>query len=69
LINVRFDVAPRDLLLLVFFASLGFGAHLGRIATAGRGALVICLGIALTIVAQNGVGILVAKAFGEPPGI
>ncbi len=68
-INVRFDVAPRDLLLLVFFASLGFGAHLGRIATAGRGALVICLGIALTIVAQNGVGILVAKAFGEPPGI
>ena len=66
-IDVRFDVAPRDLLLLVFFASLGFGAHLARLATAGRGALVICLGIVLTITAQNVVGILVAKAFGEAP--
>ena len=68
-IDVRFAVAPRDVLLLVFFASLGFGAHLGRIATAGRGALVICLAIALTITAQNGAGILIAKAFGEPAGL
>ena len=28
-LDVRFDTAPRDVLLLVFFASLGFGAHLG----------------------------------------
>jgi ESS family glutamate:Na+ symporter len=68
-IDVRFDVAPRDLLLLVFFASLGFGAHLVRLASAGRGALVICLGILLTITGQNVVGILVAKAFGEAPGL
>ncbi len=68
-IDVRFDVAPRDLLLLVFFASLGFGAHLGRIATAGRGAMVICLAIALAIATQNGAGILIAKAFGEPAGL
>lgn len=59
-INVRFDVAPRDLALLVFFASLDFGAHLAQLATAGRGALVICLGIVLTITVQNVVGILVA---------
>jgi glutamate:Na+ symporter, ESS family len=68
-LDVRFDVAPRDALLLVFFASLGYGAHLSRIATAGRGALVICLAIALTITAQNGAGILIAKAFGEPAGL
>ena len=66
-IDVRFDTAPRDVLLLVFFSSLGFGAHLSRIATAGRGALVVCFGIVLVIAAQNVVGIAVAHAFGDSP--
>jgi glutamate:Na+ symporter, ESS family len=66
-LDVRFDTAPRDVLLLVFFSSLGLGAHLSRIATAGRGALVVCLGIVLVIVAQNVVGIAVAHAFGDSP--
>ena len=30
---------PRDVLLLVFFASLGLGAHVGRLTTAGKRAL------------------------------
>ena len=65
-LDVRFATAPRDALLLVFFASLGFGAHLGRLASAGKGALVVCLAITLAVLAQNAVGIAVAKAFGEP---
>jgi glutamate:Na+ symporter, ESS family len=68
-LDLRFDTAPRDLLLLVFFASLGFGAHLGRLASAGKDALVVCLAITLVVVTQNGVGIAVALAFGEPAAL
>ncbi len=66
-LDVRFDTVPRDALLLVFFVSLGFGAHLGRLASAGKGALVICLAITLTVIAQNLAGIAVATGFGATP--
>jgi ESS family glutamate:Na+ symporter len=66
-LDVKFATAPRDALLLVFFASLGFGAHLGRLASAGKGALVICLAITLAVLAQNLVGVAVAAAFGAAP--
>ena len=66
-LDVTFATAPRDVLLLVFFASLGFGAHLGRLASAGKGALVIVLAITISIVAQNLAGMAVAKAFGATP--
>ena len=56
----------RGVLLLVFFASLGFAAHLGRLATAGAAALVICLAVAASIALQNTIGVLVAQAFGQP---
>jgi ESS family glutamate:Na+ symporter len=66
-LDVKFATAPRDVLLLVFFASLGFGAHLGRLASAGKGALVICLAITLAVLAQNLAGVALAKAFGAAP--
>jgi ESS family glutamate:Na+ symporter len=66
-LDVKFATAPRDVLLLVFFASLGFGAHLGRLASAGKGALVICLAITLAVLAQNVAGIALATAFGAAP--
>ena len=59
----------RGVLLLAFFASLGFAAHLSRLATAGAAALVVCLAVAAAIVAQNAIGILVARAFGEPAAL
>ncbi len=64
--DLRLATAPRDVLLLVFFASLGFGAHLGRLATAGKSALVICLAVVLVALGQNMAGIALAWAFGEP---
>lgn len=67
--DVRLAPEPRGVLLLVFFASLGFGAHLGRLAKAGKGALVICLAVLLAIVAQNAAGLLLAKAFGQPAAL
>jgi ESS family glutamate:Na+ symporter len=66
-LDVKFATAPRDVLLLVFFASLGFGAHLGRLASAGKGTLVICLAITLAVLAQNLAGIAVAALFGTAP--
>jgi ESS family glutamate:Na+ symporter len=65
-LDVGFATEPRDLLLLVFFASLGFGAHLGKLLAAGKDALVLCLAITLVVCAQNAVGIAVALGFGEP---
>ncbi len=64
-LDLRLSTGPRDVLLLVFFASLGFAAHLGRLATAGRTALIVCVAIASAIVLQNVAGVAVAKAFGE----
>lgn len=68
-LDMRLSTAPRDVLLLVFFASLGFAAHLGRLATAGRTALVVCVAIAAAIALQNTAGVIVAKAFGEPASL
>lgn len=67
--DLRLASAPRDVLLLVFFASLGFGAHLKRLATAGTSALAICLAIAAAIVVQNLTAIAVARGFGEPAAL
>ena len=68
-LDVRFHTGPRDVLLLVFFASLGFGAHLRQLASAGKGALVICAGVVLVLVSQNILGLIVAKIFGEVPAL
>jgi ESS family glutamate:Na+ symporter len=68
-VDVRLTTAPRDVLLLVFFATLGMAAHLGQLLMAGRTALVICLAIVTAITLQNGAGVLVARAFGEPAAL
>jgi glutamate:Na+ symporter, ESS family len=68
-LDVKFDSGPRDVLLLVFFASLGFGAHLGRLLSAGKDALVICLAVLLAVCAQNAVGVAVARLFGQPDAL
>ena len=68
-LDVKLTTAPRDVLLLVFFATLGMAAHLGQLLTAGRTALVICVAIVATITLQNGAGVLVAQAFGQPAAL
>ena len=59
----------RNALLLLFFASLGFAAHLGRLATAGIAALIICVAVVAAIVVQNVVGMAMARAFGQPTAL
>jgi ESS family glutamate:Na+ symporter len=65
-LDLSLDPVPRDALLLVFFASLGFGAHLGKLASAGKGTLVICIAILALIFTQNLIGVGMAKVFGHP---
>jgi ESS family glutamate:Na+ symporter len=68
-LDVKLTTAPRDVLLLVFFATLGMAAHLGRLLTAGRTALLICVAIVAAITLQNGTGVVVARAFGQPEAL
>jgi glutamate:Na+ symporter, ESS family len=68
-LDVRLATPVRDVLLLVFFGTLGMAAHLGRLLTAGRTALVICVAIVAIISLQNGAGVLVAQAFGQPAAL
>jgi ESS family glutamate:Na+ symporter len=68
-LDVSLSGETRNALLLLFFASLGFAAHLGRLATAGTAAIIVCVGVALAIVVQNTVGMLVAGAFGQPAAL
>ena len=66
-VDLRFDKAMRDLLLLIFFATIGLSAKLGTLATGGRPLLILCLVIVLLIFLQNLVGAAVALAFGAHP--
>jgi ESS family glutamate:Na+ symporter len=59
----------RGVLLLLFFASLGFAAHLGRLATAGAAALVVCLAVAASIALQNAIGVAAARLFDQPQAL
>ena len=67
--DLQLTTAVRDVLLLVFFDTLGMAAHLGRLLTAGRTALVICVAIVAVITLQNGASMLVARAFGQPAAL
>ena len=66
-VDLRFDKAMRDLLLLIFFATIGLSAKLRMLATGGRPLLILCLAILLLIFLQNLVGAAVALAFGAHP--
>ncbi len=59
----------RDLLLLVFFSTIGISAKFSRLAAGGKalGVLVLCAGVFLIL--QNVTGVLLAMIFGAPPGL
>jgi glutamate:Na+ symporter, ESS family len=57
----------RDVLLLVFFATVGLSAKLRSLAAGGRPLIILCLATVLLIALQNLVGAAVATAFGAHP--
>ncbi|MGF9762365.1 sodium/glutamate symporter [Microvirga sp. 0TCS3.31] len=65
--EVTFGIQIRDLLLLVFFTTIGLSAKLKALLAGGRPLVVLCAVTVLLLVAQNLVGIAVATAFGAHP--
>lgn len=66
LLQISFSGVPRDTLLLIFWATVGYGARLSRLRAAGKGALAVVLAISVMLVLQNVVGISVAQLLGAP---
>jgi ESS family glutamate:Na+ symporter len=65
--EVAFGVQLRDLLLLVFFTTIGLSAKLKALLAGGRPLVILCAVTILLLVAQNLVGVTVATAFGAHP--
>ncbi len=67
--KITFDMRMRDILLLLFFSTIGISAKFSRLAAGGKalGILVLCAAVFLVI--QNVAGVLLAKLFGAPPGL
>jgi ESS family glutamate:Na+ symporter len=67
-LQIEFDMRFRDLLLLVFFSTVGLSARLKTLAAGGK-ALVVLVGIAgVFLVLQNALGIALAVLSGVKPG-
>ncbi len=67
LLQLRFELALRDLLLIVFFSTIGLSARFSEMLAGGR-ALAIMLGLAvLFLLAQNLLSTLLALLLGLPP--
>ena len=62
-----FGKALRDLLLLVFFATIGLSAKLRALAAGGRPLLILCLVTVLLIVLQNLAGVAIAVIWHAHP--
>lgn len=67
-VEVSFDLALRDLLLLAFFSTIGLSAKLGTLAAGGRALVLLTLATGVFLVVQDITGIGVARAFGAHPG-
>lgn len=68
-VEVRFDLVIRDLLLLVFFSTIGLSAKFKRLAAGGTALIVLVAAAAVFLVLQNVTGVAMALLFGANPGI
>ena len=67
-VQLEFDMRMRDLLLLVFFSTVGLSARLKTLAAGGKALFALVLVAGLFLILQNSVGIAIALAFGAHPG-
>ena len=68
-LEFEFAGGIRAALLLIFFVGLGLAAKFSGLRQGGIQVAGLCAVIALMVVAQNGVGITLAKAFGMEPSL
>lgn len=66
-VEVGFELAARDALLLYFFAALGLTSNVRTLASGGVRLVVLLVLAAVFIVLQNGLGMGLAAAFGMDP--
>ncbi|MDH3638869.1 MAG: sodium/glutamate symporter, partial [Gammaproteobacteria bacterium] len=67
-IEIRFDMQIRDLLLLVFFSTIGLSAKLRVLAAGGKALLVLVVVAGVFLVMQDVTGIALAMLLGAHPG-
>jgi ESS family glutamate:Na+ symporter len=68
-VDVKFDLAARDALLIVFFTTVGLSANLRLLAMGGAMLVVLTLVAVANLVVQNGVGVGLASLMGYPPAV
>ena len=66
-LKIQFSTGIRDILLLVFFVSIGLGARIKSLLAGGKQFVLLCFITVLLLFLQNAVGIAVAKLFGRNP--
>lgn len=67
-LQITFDLQIRDVLLLVFFSTVGLSAKLSSLAAGGRALLLLILIAGVFLVIQDATGVSLAMAFGDHPG-
>ncbi len=65
-VELNFDLASRDFLLVVFFAGIGLNARLSDLISGGKPLFLLLVLTLATIIAQNVLGAVGAVAFGYP---
>ncbi len=64
--ELNFDMESRDFFLVIFFAGIGLNARLSDLISGGKPLLLLIILTLITIIVQNGIGIIGAVLFGYP---
>ena len=64
--SIGFELATRDRLLVIFFATVGINARLSNLLAGGRVLVILCVLTVIFVFLQNVVGTLGASLFGLP---
>ena len=67
-IEIEFDMRARDLLLLVFFSTVGLSAQLRVLAAGGKALAILVVVAAVFLVFQDATGVALAMLTGNHPG-
>ena len=67
-LEINFDMSLRDVLLLVFFSTIGLSAKFSTLAAGGRSLVILVVIAAIFLVVQDTTGVLLAMLFDAHPG-
>ena len=67
-IEINFDLQIRDVLLLIFFSTVGLSANLSTLAAGGKSLAILVLISAVFLFVQDFTGIFLARLFDAHPG-